>query len=391
MDVSANRIGASDMNRAHNISTVCMPVAGYGNRLREVGENTSKCLLEFGGEVLLDYAISQMRRIGITRFIFIVGHLREQVISHIEKKHNLLDAVIVEQAEQRGIVDAICCAETHLAGSPFVIYCPDNYFADYYDLRRCLSLWTSSITSTIIVRYTDKWIKNRGQFHAPFEHNPGVAMEVERIAPSDASGWVSTGFSVESPDFFQYLEQIPKRDNEKRLFDVWCSQIENENTVLAVPIEGRLIDVSNEFDCSVLRDALDSNDKGVSVILQTPEDNFLLVQRDWKTGIRYPGYWALFGGAVDPGETPEEAACRELEEELELRISPKDLRKVTQYMLNFKKEHVYVATLNQSVESLTLMEGRNMSLFNATEAAELNIRDDDREALLAYISNEGIV
>ena len=38
------------------------------------------------------------------------------------------------------------------------------------------------------------------------------------------------------------------------------------------------------------------------------------------SGIFYPNHWGLFGGAVDPGETPEEGLRRELKEELALEI-----------------------------------------------------------------------
>ncbi len=36
----------------------------------------------------------------------------------------------------------------------------------------------------------------------------------------------------------------------------------------------------------------------------------------------HPGQWALPGGLIDPGETPEQAAMRELAEEVDLRVGP---------------------------------------------------------------------
>ena len=42
----------------------------------------------------------------------------------------------------------------------------------------------------------------------------------------------------------------------------------------------------------------------------------LLQLRDEKEGIFHPGYWGLFGGEVDEDETPSDALCRELVEEL---------------------------------------------------------------------------
>jgi 8-oxo-dGTP pyrophosphatase MutT (NUDIX family) len=46
---------------------------------------------------------------------------------------------------------------------------------------------------------------------------------------------------------------------------------------------------------------------------------YLMQLRDDKNTILLPNHWALFGGALDPGEDAETAMRRELEEELELR------------------------------------------------------------------------
>ena len=43
---------------------------------------------------------------------------------------------------------------------------------------------------------------------------------------------------------------------------------------------------------------------------------WLLQLRDDKESILYPGHWGLFGGHLDPDETPSEAVHRELLEEI---------------------------------------------------------------------------
>ena len=62
-------------------------------------------------------------------------------------------------------------------------------------------------------------------------------------------------------------------------------------------------------------DRLDFHDAVVANI-RRDADRFLMQLRDDKPGIFYPDHWGLFGGAVEPGETPEEALRREIREEL---------------------------------------------------------------------------
>ncbi len=51
------------------------------------------------------------------------------------------------------------------------------------------------------------------------------------------------------------------------------------------------------------------------VFLLTLDGRLLLQLRDDKPDIHYPGMITAFGGAADPGETPEACALRELAEE----------------------------------------------------------------------------
>ncbi|MGV3720271.1 MAG: NUDIX domain-containing protein, partial [Actinomycetota bacterium] len=58
----------------------------------------------------------------------------------------------------------------------------------------------------------------------------------------------------------------------------------------------------------------------VAGVILHREGRVLLQHRDDNPEIVWPGHWAIFGGHMEPGEAPEEAALRELEEELELRL-----------------------------------------------------------------------
>lgn len=54
--------------------------------------------------------------------------------------------------------------------------------------------------------------------------------------------------------------------------------------------------------------------------------------------------WEFPGGKLEPGETPEEALCRECMEELSLKITPRKLIWETEYEYPQKRVHLYFFT-----------------------------------------------
>ena len=61
---------------------------------------------------------------------------------------------------------------------------------------------------------------------------------------------------------------------------------------------------------------------GMAVHARWSEAPALLLTRRAATLRRHAGQWAMPGGRIDDGETPEQAALRELTEEVGLRLSP---------------------------------------------------------------------
>lgn len=68
--------------------------------------------------------------------------------------------------------------------------------------------------------------------------------------------------------------------------------------------------------------ANEAHGEGILVILVDREGRMLLQLRDAKQGIVLPGVWCLPGGALEAGESPSEAASRELQEEIGQAVEP---------------------------------------------------------------------
>ena len=74
--------------------------------------------------------------------------------------------------------------------------------------------------------------------------------------------------------------------------------------------------MSNAHIAMVLDGPLLVPGEAAAALLVTSDGRYLMQHRDPLPGIFFPGWWGLFGGALDHGEKPEQALRRELEEEL---------------------------------------------------------------------------
>ena len=82
-----------------------IPVAGYGTRLKPHTERYQKTLLPIAGKPALDFILEPLFDSGINEFVFIVGHLKEQVIDHMKKYDGKFS--FIEQKKRLGLGHAV--------------------------------------------------------------------------------------------------------------------------------------------------------------------------------------------------------------------------------------------------------------------------------------------
>ena len=110
-----------------------------------------------------------------------------------------------------------------------------------------------------------------------------------------------------------------------------------------------------------------------AAILYTPDGRYLMQLRDDKAGLRAPGHWGLFGGGVEPGESPRVAVIRELQEELEFtpdRVVWFAETIVTVPQFNVEPTHKIffsIPVTEADISCMTQHEGSDMALMPVTE------------------------
>lgn len=103
----------------------------------------------------------------------------------------------------------------------------------------------------------------------------------------------------------------------------------------------------------------------VSLAMVEQDGHWLLQLRDDLEWIVAPGCWGLFGGHLEPGETPEQALRRELLEEISWQAGSVTYR--FQHRNAERVLHFFSAHLLDPMESLCLLEGQDVVLAAAED------------------------
>jgi len=132
--------------------------------------------------------------------------------------------------------------------------------------------------------------------------------------------------------------------------------------------------------------------KEVAVIIPYVNDKVLLQLRDIKEEIDFPGYWGFFGGSIDPGETPERTARRELFEEIGYRPAVmKELSTERKPDLGNLVSHSFYCPLTVSPGELVLREGLDLGLFSLEQVRAMQLYSQRLNKLFPVVSNRYII
>lgn len=126
-----------------------------------------------------------------------------------------------------------------------------------------------------------------------------------------------------------------------------------------------------------------------AVLVVDVQGRVLLQHRDGNAA--WPNKWGLPGGGIEPGETPEEAARRELEEETGLKADGtlqlfwQGLQPVFASPGAYRQWHVYALSTEARQEEIVLGEGQAMVFTQPDAIFDLDLTPQARELIERFL------
>ena len=130
-----------------------------------------------------------------------------------------------------------------------------------------------------------------------------------------------------------------------------------------------------------------------AVIPVRPGGAILLLKRDDRPDISSPNRWSTLGGYVEPGETPEAAAWREIEEEAGRRpdtLVPAGFAdgRSTRPPNDIVRSHLFGARVTWTLDDLILGEGQGIDWFAAEEALALPLAPPIQPGIADFLASD---
>jgi 8-oxo-dGTP diphosphatase len=129
--------------------------------------------------------------------------------------------------------------------------------------------------------------------------------------------------------------------------------------------------------------------EGAVILLEDAHGRVAFQLRDNRPDVSYPDYWGLFGGWLEPGETPEQAIQREMAEELGLSLEAARLEYVKLHREGDVIAHVFRYPAPSELSNATLREGQRLEFLSLSDLQTRRVVPRHRTILEWYEKQRG--
>ncbi|MBI2842453.1 MAG: NTP transferase domain-containing protein [Armatimonadetes bacterium] len=232
------------------IRKAVIPVAGKGTRLLPLTKVIAKEMLPLGRKPVLEIVVDELVSTGITDVMFVISESKSSIPVYF-MAYPGVDVSWTVQSEQKGLADAVLCAEEYVAGEPFLVALGDSVISQFgprHPTSRVLDCFENTdAQSVIIVQKTPRAESHRyGMVHPKrWDGNERFEIDllVEKPAVEDApSEYAIAGRYAFDPCVFEFIRKTPPgAGGELQITDSIGLMLADGRPVWGVPLMGEEI------------------------------------------------------------------------------------------------------------------------------------------------------
>lgn len=257
---------------SNEVKKAVFPAAGLGTRFLPATKASPKEMLPIVDKPMIQYAVEEAEKCGITEFIIVTGKNKRAIEDHFDSvmeleevlrkkgKKSLLEEIqrlnhlhfaYIRQRAPLGLGHAILCSKPVVKEEPFAVILSDDIIAPednlMGDMVRCYHRYHAPILALQKVQRKDVFrygiIKGERIEKNLFK----ITDLVEKPAPSQAPSNIAIiGRYILTPDIFYFLETVqPGRDGEIQLTDALKALLKSQD-IYGYLFEGKRYDAGDK-------------------------------------------------------------------------------------------------------------------------------------------------
>lgn len=249
-----------------------IPAAGFGTRFLPATKAQPKEMLPVYDKPTIQYVIEEAVASGIDDILIVTGRNKRSIEDHFDKSYeleytlqkagkdlrlkeirkvtNLADICYVRQKEQKGLGDAIKCAQRHIGEEPFAVLLGDSItrgptpctrqLIDTYEKYKKSAISLEEVPMEKVERYGI--IKGKQVEPNIYKIDQLVEKPLKEHAPSNLA---IMGRYVLTPDIFEKLDETEAGvGGEIQLTDA----LQKLDEIYGVAFEGKTYDIGNRLE-----------------------------------------------------------------------------------------------------------------------------------------------
>jgi dTDP-glucose pyrophosphorylase len=225
---------------------------GRGKRLDDLSVNNNKCMIMVMGRPVIEYSLDCVVDTDIEEIIIIIGYRAEDIINHLGNQYKGKRIKYVIQAEQRGLVHAVECAQDVLKGEDFMLLLGDEILINPRHQKMIDEFRKNNLFAICGILFVDDKDLIKRTYCLIQDEYKNIFRLIEKPR-RPLNNFMGTGDCIFRNQIFEYVEYTPihHERKEKELPDFIQCAIDDGNVVKSFIICDKYTNINTKEDIAM--------------------------------------------------------------------------------------------------------------------------------------------